>query len=527
MVGLLVRLKIRLLLNAFKVSTQTAVSFVLSSVAAAAVALGVFAGLAVLRGQSAAVDITTVVFTAFAIAWLVLPLVLFGLDSTLDPSTLALFPLRIRPLALGLLAASATGAWPLANVLGLLGVTVGLAAGVLGVLIAVVAVVLQVLFCIVLSRFVTTSMAGLLRSRRGKDFAALLILPIFALYEVFVQVVPRLTAEGKITGKSLDGADAWLRWTPPGLAAHAILDASTGHALTGLLRLLLLAAIIAALGALWIKQLAYALVTVDTTTHAAAVNSMALRFGNRGLGGAVAARTWVYQRREPRALILWGMVVVLALVTSFETLRTQYAFGLFSAAFFLSVFAGVFHGNLFGMTGPAFGFDAAAVDGRKAMRAYFAGTNLVIAGIAVPLSAVLLFALATYAGHPTAGLLVLAINLAGLGAGMAFSNLFSAVLPYPVQKRPGNPTPKPVEGYSMHAVGVSCGSLVGTTLLLIPMIVAVVATGHVVAALRITALLVGGAVYGLVIATVGVRISARIAAKRIPELAQIALQSRL
>ena len=35
------------------------------------------------------------------------------------------------------------------------------------------AVLLQVLFCITLARLVTTSMAGLLRSRRGKDLAAL------------------------------------------------------------------------------------------------------------------------------------------------------------------------------------------------------------------------------------------------------------------------------------------------------------------------------------------------------------------
>ncbi len=170
---------------------------------------------------------TTVLFTMFAFGWLILPLVLFGLDSTLDPGTLALYPLRLRPLAVGLIAASATGAWPLANLVGLLGVTVGLAGGVLGVPIALVAVVLQVLFCIVLARFVTTSLAGLLRSRRGKDLAGLLILPIFALYEAFVQVVPRMSAEGKITASSFGGIDAWMRWTPPGLAAHAIRDASS------------------------------------------------------------------------------------------------------------------------------------------------------------------------------------------------------------------------------------------------------------------------------------------------------------
>ena len=50
---------------------------------------------------------TTVIFTMFAFGWLIVPLIAFGLDGTLDPATLALFPLRLRPLAVGLLAASA------------------------------------------------------------------------------------------------------------------------------------------------------------------------------------------------------------------------------------------------------------------------------------------------------------------------------------------------------------------------------------------------------------------------------------
>ena len=197
-------------------------------------------------------DLTTVIFTVFAFGWLILPIFAFGLDGTLDPATLALYPLRTRPLAVGLLAASATGAWPLANLLGLLGVTVGLARGALGLLVALLAVLLQVLFCITLARFVTTSMAGLLRSRRGKDLAAFLVIPIFALYEFFTQVVPKLAAEGKLTAASFAGIDAWLRWLPPGLAAHAIQDASNGHPGAALLRLALLAAVIVVLGWLWV-----------------------------------------------------------------------------------------------------------------------------------------------------------------------------------------------------------------------------------------------------------------------------------
>ena len=159
MARLLVQLKLRLLSNALRSSTRAKASFVLSTVCAGLVAIGTFTGLALLRGQSTSVDVTAVVFTLFAFGWLTLPLLAFGLDGTLDPATLALYPLRTRPLAVGLLAASAAGAWPLANVLGLLGTTVGLASGALGVFIAIVAVLLEVLFCITLARFVTTSMA--------------------------------------------------------------------------------------------------------------------------------------------------------------------------------------------------------------------------------------------------------------------------------------------------------------------------------------------------------------------------------
>jgi hypothetical protein len=77
-----------------------------------------------------------------------------------------------------------------------------------------------VLFCIVPARFVATSMSRLLRSRRGKDLAVFLVLPIFALYELFTPVVPKATAEGKLAPAAFAGADAWMRWTPPGLALY-------------------------------------------------------------------------------------------------------------------------------------------------------------------------------------------------------------------------------------------------------------------------------------------------------------------
>src|ERR1700735_4207641 len=132
MAWLLVQLKLRLLLNALRSPAAAQTTFILSTFFAIVVAVGGFYVLSLFRGLSASVDLTTVIFTAFALGWLILPIFAFGLDGTLDPATVALYPLRTRPLAVGLLAASAAGAWPAANLLALLGGMVGVAAGPLG-----------------------------------------------------------------------------------------------------------------------------------------------------------------------------------------------------------------------------------------------------------------------------------------------------------------------------------------------------------------------------------------------------------
>jgi ABC-2 type transport system permease protein len=528
MARLLVQLKLRLLANALRASTGAQVAFVLSTVFAAVVAVGVFYLLAILRGSGiAAADLTTVIFTMFGLAWLILPLVVFGLDSTLDPAALALYPLRIRPLAVGLLAASATGAWPAATLLGLLGVTIGLARGALGVLVALLAVLLQVLFCITLARFVTTGLAGLLRSRRGKDLAALLIIPIFALYEGFIQVVPKLASEGALTASSFGGVDRWLRWTPPGLAVHAIWDASTGHPGTAFLRLALLTGIIVVLGVAWIRSLGRALVTTDTSTQSA-VRGSALPFGRYGLRGTVAARFWLYQRREPFALIYWGMTAVIMVVVAFRlVLSPDWFGGLLASGAAGGAFVGAFHANAIGMSGPGFGLEAMALTDRRALRAYFSGQNIALGAIAVPLLTAISFGLAAVAGRLEYGFLGMAVDLAGLGAALALSNIFTVVLPYPMDKRAGNPMRQASQGYGSYGLGAVLGTLACVAVAAIPVIVAVARTNSDPAVARMPVLVLCAAAYGFALAWIGVRIAASAAKERLPELCQIAVRSKL
>jgi ABC-2 type transport system permease protein len=527
MARVLVQLKLRLLLNALRSSTAARTSFILSTFFALVVAAGGFYVLSLFRGLSASVDLTTVIFTGFALGWLILPIVAFGLDGTLDPATLALYPLRTRALAVGLLSASATGAWPAANLIALLGVTVGLASGGLSLLVAVVAVVLQVLFCITLARLVTASMAGLLRSRRGKDLAVFLVIPIFAVVELLGQVIPDAAASGGITAAGFAGVDAWMRWLPPGLAAHAIQDASDGHPGTAVARLALLAAIIIVLAWLWIRSLSRALVTADTSTGRSQLRGTVLPLARYGLRGTVAARFWIYQRRDPTSLVYWVITAVIMAVVSASTILGphQHPAVVIASAAAGAGYLGFFHANTVGLTGPPFVIEALALADRRFLRAYFSGQNIALAVIAVPLLTAICVGLAFGVRHPMEAVPAIAVALAGLGAALGLSNILTVTLAYPMARRTGSPMRQAAQGYGSYQFGGMLGCLVGVAVAVTPVILAAAFTSTTPAAIRAPALIICSAVYGLALAQAGLRIAARQAQERLPELCQVAVQS--
>ncbi len=186
-----------------------------------------------------------------------------------------------------------------------------------------------------------------------------------------------------------------------------------------------------------------------------------------------------------------------------------------------------FHANSAGLTGPPFVLEAMALTGRRELRSYFSGQNIALAVIAVPLLTAVSFGLAAVSGKPGFGLLGTAMGFAALGAALAISNIFTVVAPYPMDKRAGNPMRQAAQGHSSYQFPAVFGSVGGTAIAVLPLIFATVLSNADPAAIRMPALLLRGAAYGFVLALAGVRIAAVAAERRLPELAQIAIRSKL
>jgi ABC-2 type transport system permease protein len=125
-VALLVRLKLTLLRNSLRRSVWRTVGLVLGAVYALGVVAAVLAGMVGLRLTSVGVtaDVTVVAFSALSLGWLLLSLLVFGVDETVDPAKFALLPVRARDLLPGLLVAALVGLPGVSTVLVALGLVV-------------------------------------------------------------------------------------------------------------------------------------------------------------------------------------------------------------------------------------------------------------------------------------------------------------------------------------------------------------------------------------------------------------------
>lgn len=331
MVALLVRLKLTLLRNSLRRSVWRTVGLILGGVYALGIVAGALAALVGLRLTSTetTADATVLAFSLLTVGWLLLSLLVFGVDETVDPAKFALLPVRARDLQPGLLVAAAVGLPGVATVLVGLGLVVAWSRSPLLVVAAVVALVLGLPTCLLLARAATSAFAASLSSRRFRDLAFVALALVGGAFAVVGNAVSGIVRLGPDRLRAaLATAATVASWTPFGWAWALPSDLARGHWAAAAVHLLLAAALVAGLWLSWGYFLGRRLVEpLEGGGQAVRVRRSAFvdRLYPATPAGAVAVRTLRYWRRDPRyvaavaGFVIGPAAIIVVTLTSPDT----------------------------------------------------------------------------------------------------------------------------------------------------------------------------------------------------------------
>lgn len=517
----LIGLKLTLLRNGLRQSTARTVAFVAGGGLALLLAAGWALGLVALRGNEHAPDLVIVVFTLLGLGWAAFPLFFFGGDETLDPSRLAMLPLRPRALVRGLLAASLIGVGPLFTLLIGAGGMIALVRGPGALPAAVVAVPLTTAFCVSLARAVAAANTRLLTSRKGRDLALLSGLVVAVGIQVVNIGVQRLSRPDGL--ELLRPFADVTRWLPPALAAEAVRAAGEGSYTLAAGALLALALATLAVLWWWERSLYRLMVSPDASTlqpsaESGAGRTRAGRAGRlfpEGRTAATVVRVLKYAWRDPRAKAAWaaalGVGLLVPVAMAFQGAGSVYQACWAAGLLGLQMF------NQFGVDGSSFWTVAATIPSRSDALAEVRARALAIAVVAVPYVAAVCVLTAVLTGEPEKLAEVLGLAFGLLGALIGLGAVASVLLPYSLP-RSSNPMASAAPGQTGLAMLNVFGGMAGGAAACAPLIAAAVylhtGDGHDWPWL----LLPGGAGYGLLVAAAGLRVAAGRLLDRLPEV---------
>jgi hypothetical protein len=324
--GHLVGLKLALFRNGLRRSNwPQQVGLALGALAGLPLAAGGFLLLALVPWAEprAGLVLVEAVFLLLFLGWGLFPLLSFAGDASLDPSRLALLPLRPGQLVSGLSLAACVGVAPLCTLVALTGAVVGFGSLGPGVVLVAAAVLVQFAMCIVGSRALLTALSRQLRSRKARDLVIVLVSVMALSFNLAFQVGARLA--DRIERADLEALRPLVRvigWLPPGLAARALVDAGRGRLPAATVELLGAALAVLLLGWWWWRSLDRVLTTAEPPARGRTRRRVALfpRLVGRLLPadqrGAVAAKELRYMARHPRLRVAWltSGLLTLALV---------------------------------------------------------------------------------------------------------------------------------------------------------------------------------------------------------------------
>ncbi len=243
------------------------------------------------------------------LVWTTLPVIIFPLDENLDPQQMASLPVTPNQMISGLTAASLVA--PSVLVL----VMVGFANARILIdgwwMILPASVVLTLLF-IVGSQLLSASVSAVLRNRRGRDLATILVFALAGSAFFVYRSVNDLVGEEGFVGAVLSNPILDKAWfLPPVAAQRAIIEAADGHAAEALLFLLTSTIGLGVMALAW-RGLTQWMITTPREGSRPAARSRRNGMASRPWGTIVtmARKELRFYVRDPRQRLVWTGTVI-------------------------------------------------------------------------------------------------------------------------------------------------------------------------------------------------------------------------
>ena len=315
MVATLVRLRFLLLFNGLKKSPWQIVAVVLGALYGLGVLGLIVAGLVALSFTSIEVARTAIVLagSAVVLGWTLIPVFTTGIDQTVDPGRLAVFPIKLDSLLVALAISGVLGVPGIVTSVAALSTAITWWQHPIAALVAVVCAVIGVFTAVIGSRMLIALGSRLSMGRRTREVQRVLIfIPLILLGPIIIGLMQLVRGSVDV----LPSIAAVVSWTPFGAIWAVPADIASGELGKAALEFLIGIATLAVFVLLWRWGLGRALETPTRSGPA--------RPSKRGLGlfatfpgtptGAVAARALTYWIRDPRyamSLITIPLVPVL------------------------------------------------------------------------------------------------------------------------------------------------------------------------------------------------------------------------
>ena len=269
-------------------------------------AVGTAVSLASVRSASAVVAQQRVVLhlSSLAFGWIFGPILIGGVDETVDPTRLALLPLKLSELFCVQAVAAVSGIGPVAALIGMvIGLPIGYGHSPAGVAMSVLGAVAAVGVIVGFARSVAALLTIAQRSRAGRDLGILLAAFMGGGLFVVAQLAARLKGDRAVR---LIGI---LRWAPWSWPARSLVATRTNNLAVAAGWLAASVAVGVVALRLWARLSQSLLTSGERAVRGGRRSSGPALNGATTVFGAALSRQWIYLRRSPnsRVAFLFGV----------------------------------------------------------------------------------------------------------------------------------------------------------------------------------------------------------------------------